>query len=98
MESLSLLEPFGNENPSPVFYADARQAWPPKVVGKTHLKFYLEQGDRMLEGIGFNMAERRPLLLKKNLLLRIAFTPQINTFLNKSSIQLQIRDFKVLED
>lgn len=98
MESFSLLEPFGNENPPPVFYADARQAWPPKVVGKTHLKFYLEQKDRMLEGIGFNMADRRSHLLKKNLLLRIAFTPQINVFLNKASIQLQVRDFKVIEE
>jgi single-stranded-DNA-specific exonuclease len=98
MESLNLLEPFGNENPPPVFYADAHQAWPPKIVGKTHLKFYLEQEDRMLEGIGFNMARRRPQLLKKNLLLRVAFTPQINTFLNKSSIQLQVRDFKILEN
>ena len=98
MESLSLLEPFGNENPSPIFYADAKQAWPPKIVGKTHLKFYLEQNDRMLEGIGFNMASRRPCLLKKNLILRIAFTPQINTFLNKASIQLQIRDFKILDE
>jgi single-stranded-DNA-specific exonuclease len=98
MESLNLLEPFGNENPPPVFYADARQAWPPKIVGKTHLKFYLEQKDRMLEGIGFNMAKRRPNLLRKNLLLRVAFSPQINTFLNKASIQLQVRDFKILED
>ncbi len=98
MESLNLLEPFGNENPPPIFYTDARQAWPPKVVGKSHLKFYLEQGDRLLEGIAFNMAHRRPQLLKKKLLLRIAFTPQINTFLSKSSIQLQIRDFKILEE
>lgn len=98
MESLNLLEPFGNENPPPVFYADAHQAWPPKIVGKTHLKFYLEQNDRMLEGIAFNMADRRPLLLKKNLLLRVAFTPQINMFLNKSSIQLHVRGFKILED
>lgn len=97
MESLNLLEPFGNENPPPVFYADASQAWPPKIVGKSHLKFYLEQKDRMLEGIAFNMAPRRPGLLRKNLLLRVAFTPQINVFLNKSSIQLQIRDFKILE-
>jgi len=98
MESYNLLEPFGNENPPPVFYADARQAWPPKVVGKAHLKFYLEQNDRMLEGIAFNMAERRPILMRKNLLLRVAFTPQINIFLNKASIQLQVRDFKILED
>lgn len=96
LESLNLLEPFGNENPAPILYCDAKQIWPPKVVGKTHLKLYLEQNDRLLEGIAFGMAERRPKVAKKNLMLRIAFTPHINTFLNKSSIQLQIRDFQVL--
>jgi len=59
------------------------------------LKLYLEQGDRLLEGIGFGMADKKSLLCKKNLLLDIAFTPHINNFLNKSSIQLQIRDFKI---
>lgn len=96
LESLSLLEPFGNENPPPILYCDAKQVWPPKIVGNTHLKLYLEQNDRMLEGIGFNMAHRRPSLCRKNLLLRIAFTPHINVFLNKSSIQLQIRDFQII--
>jgi single-stranded-DNA-specific exonuclease len=97
MESLNLLEPFGNENPPPILYCDVKQIWPPKIVGKTHLKFYLEQNDRLLEGIGFGLADRRHLVAKKNLNLHIAFTPQINTFLNKSSIQLQIRDFKINE-
>lgn len=96
MESLSLLEPFGNENPPPILYCDAKQIWPPKVVGKTHLKLYLEQNDRLLEGIAFGMAERKKELTQKNLTLHIAFTPHINNFLNKSSIQLQIRDFKVV--
>jgi single-stranded-DNA-specific exonuclease len=97
MESLNLLEPFGNENPAPILYCDVKQTWPPKIVGKTHLKLYLEQNDRLLEGIGFGMADRRSKLCKKNLTLHIAFTPHINNFLNKSSIQLQIRDFKVIE-
>jgi len=97
MESLNLLEPFGNENPPPILYCDAKQIWPPKVVGKTHLKLYLEQNDRLLEGIAFGMAEKRAMLCKKNLTLHIAFTPHINNFLNKSSIQLQIRDFKIIK-
>ncbi|HSX03894.1 MAG TPA: single-stranded-DNA-specific exonuclease RecJ [Rhabdochlamydiaceae bacterium] len=97
MESLNLLEPFGNENPFPIFYTNATQTWPPKIVGKTHLKFYLEQKDRVLEGIAFGMADKRPMLCKKNLTLHIAFTPHVNTFLNKSSIQLQIRDFKIIK-
>ncbi len=97
MESFSLLEPFGNENPAPILYCDARQIWPPKIVGKTHLKLYLEQNERMLEGIAFNMIQKRPRLCKKNLTLHIAFTPHINNFLNKSSIQLQVRDFQVTD-
>ena len=94
MESLCLLEPFGNENPPPILFTDSHQLWPPKVVGKTHLKFFLEQKERMLEGIGFGMAHRKAALRQKNQKLRIAFTPQSNTFLNKTSIQLQIKDFK----
>lgn len=97
MESLSLLEPFGHENPFPVLYCDVKQIWPPKVVGKMHLKLYLEQGDRLLEGIGFGMAHRKQELSHKNLHLHIAFTPQINTFLNKTSIQLLIRDFQIFD-
>jgi single-stranded-DNA-specific exonuclease len=97
MESLNLLEPFGNENPPPILYCSAKQIWPPKVVGKTHLKLYLEQDDRLLEGIGFGMAEKKTMLSKKNLNLHIAFTPHINNFLNKSSIQLQIRDIQIAQ-
>lgn len=95
MESLSLLEPFGNENPHPILYCDAMQIWPPKVVGKYHLKLFLEQGDRMLEGIAFGLADRKDQIRRKNILLQIAFTPHINLFLNKASIQLQIKDFQI---
>ncbi|MCH9614424.1 MAG: Single-stranded-DNA-specific exonuclease RecJ [Chlamydiia bacterium] len=94
LDSLSLLEPYGVDNPPPLLYCSANQAWPPKIVGRSHLKLYLEQGDRLLEGIGFGLADRRSKLMKKNMPLQIAFTPHVNIFLNKSSIQLQIKDFK----
>lgn len=94
MEAAKLLEPNGNENPQPILFCDAWQAWPPKVVGKTHLKLYLGQGERVVEGVALYKAAYSPQLRKKNLKLRIAFTPQIN----KSSIQLLIRDFKILDD
>lgn len=97
LESIRLLEPFGNGNPAPVLYCEARQAWPPKVIGATHLRMYLEQGDRILEGIAFGKAAYSRLLRRTNLQLRVAFTPQINIFQKKSSIQLLIRDFQVLE-
>lgn len=96
LESLNLLEPYGMENPQVILYTVAHQVLPPKIVGKKHLKISLEESDRFLEGIGFNMAHKKNYLNKKNLKLLIAFTPQINIYLNKSSIQLQIRDCKIL--
>lgn len=95
MESIKLLEPYGNENPQPILYTDAWQAWPPKIIGKgQHLKLYLEQEGRILEGMALHKANYNLHLRKKHLKLRIAFTPQSN----KSSIQLLIRDFKILEE
>lgn len=94
IESAKLLEPYGNENPQPILYCDAWQTWPPKIIGKAHqdLKLYVEEGDRVLEAVALGKASQHPLLRKKNLKLSIAFTPQIN----KSSIQLLIRHFKIL--
>lgn len=97
MESLRLLEPYGNGNTPPLLYTEAKQAWPPKAVGKSHLKLFLEQGDRLLEGIAFGLADRQQELRKRDLTLQVAFVPQINTFQNKSSIQLVVRDFRIVE-
>lgn len=96
MESIRLLEPFGNENPPPILYTDSKQLWPPKIVGKAHIKLYLEQGDRMLEGMAFNRASQIAKFRKKNTPLRVAFTPQINTY-QGPSIQLLIREIQTLE-
>lgn len=98
MESIKLLEPFGNENAPPLLYCDAQQAWPPKVIGKNHLRLYLQQGDRILEGVAFGRADQLPQLRKRNLTLRVAFTPQVNVFQNKASIQLLIRDFQIVSN
>lgn len=95
LDSIQLLEPYGTGNPPPILYTDVTQTWPPKVVGKTHLKLYLEQNEIMLEGIGFGLGEHRSRLSKKNLDLQLAFTPHVNVFLNKSSIQLLVKDFKI---
>lgn len=95
LDSMQLMEPYGTGNPPPILYTDVIQSWPPKVVGKTHLKMYLEQHERMLEGIGFGMSAHRSRLAKKNLNLQIAFTPHVNIFLNKSSIQLLVKDYQI---
>lgn len=93
MESLKLLEPYGNENPPPVLYTTAKQAWAPKVFGK-NVKLFLVRGDRMLEGMAFGKSHLSQALRKKNLTLRIAYTPHVNP----SSIQLHIREIAIIHD
>lgn len=93
LESNKLLEPFGNENFPPVFYAKAKQAWPSKIIGKTHLKIFLEQNDRILEGIALNRGKDKSSIKDRKEPLEVAFTPQLNLF-QKDSIQLLIKDFK----
>lgn len=95
MESIKLLEPFGNENPPPILYSESKQTWPPKVVGKSHVKLYLEQGERMLEGMAFNRAQQIAKFRKKDFPLRVAFTPQINNH-QGPSIQLHIREIQIV--
>lgn len=90
IESIKLLEPHGHGNQAPIFYAEAEQVSEAKIVGKQHLKLFLEQRDRMLEGIGIGLGHRIDEIRNKP--LRIAFTPQVSG----SSIQLLIRDFQVL--
>lgn len=98
LSSLELLEPFGNDNPPPIFYSKVNKAWGPKQFGVNHLKLYLEQEGRILEGIAFGLGNKMPLLKKNiNQPLLIAYTPQINRFYNKNSIQLLIRDIKIID-
>ncbi|MCB1118824.1 MAG: single-stranded-DNA-specific exonuclease RecJ [Chlamydiia bacterium] len=97
MESLKLLEPWGNENPPPVFVAKAKQAWPPRIYNKQHLKLFLEQNDWILEGIAYGQASACAHLKRGTPPLEIAFTPQINTS-QGMSIQCVIRGFKVTQD
>lgn len=96
LDALSLFEPYGHENPPPVFSSYVEQSWPPKVISTHHLKVYLEENGRMLEGIGFGMAHLRSVLKQKSIQLKAAFTPQVNRFLNKTSIQLLIRNIQVV--
>lgn len=93
MESIKLLEPFGNENPPPILYTTVKQTWPPKIIAKSHIKFYLEDGDRLLEGMAFNKAAHIAKYRKKNETFRVAFTPQINNY-QGPSIQLLIREIQ----
>lgn len=96
LESLELLEPYGTGNPPPLLYCEAKQVWPPKVIARNHLKLFLEENNRFLEGIAFGLGRKKSKLSNKNLKLHLAFTPITNNYLNKASIQLNIREFEII--
>ena len=96
MEAIQLIAPFGNDNPPPVFYATVSQKRPPKLIGKNHIKLYLVHEGLQLEAIGFGFADRLEELKEiGNAKFEVAFTPQVNEFHQKDSIQLILKDYKI---
>jgi len=93
MDSLRLFEPYGHGNPAPVLYTEAVQTHDPKVVGRHHLKLFLEQNDRTLEGIASGQGYKVASLRGWKGPLKVAYTPQASG----SSIQLVVRDFQKIE-
>ena len=52
-----LLQPFGNGNPQPIFFArDVEPVAPPRVANEKHLIFRLRQGDRYRRAVYFDGA------------------------------------------
>jgi len=95
MESLSQLEPYGNGNPPPILMCEARLSGV-RVTGKQHLKLFLEDGDRCIEGLGLGMAERRHELSQRGERVRVVFTPAVVIQHARASIHLSIRDIKLI--
>ena len=90
MDSLKLLEPYGHGNPPPILYTEAMQVHEPKVSKKTGIRLFLEQNDRMLEGIAPGQAQRLESIKGWRGPLRVAYTPQVSG----STIHLLVRDFQ----
>jgi single-stranded-DNA-specific exonuclease len=98
IRELSLLEPFGHCNSSPLFVLRSARILNPVAVGKSkeHLKFLVQvkgQLGKPIEAIGFGMAEfmKQPLTTQ---LFDLVFEPGINSFRGQNRLQLQIHDMK----
>jgi len=64
---LTQMEPFGPENMRPVFIAkQVTDSGYSKIVKDQHIRFSLKQDNFLFTGIGFNMAEKFYLLIRKN--------------------------------
>jgi single-stranded-DNA-specific exonuclease len=99
VEQIDALEPYGIGNPRPVLMAEpVRVVGAPRPCGdaKQHLQVRFEQGGVTLQGIGWNMASRFA-SLRQGEACAIAFQPTINEWNGRRSVQLELRDIRVLD-
>ncbi|MCF7817827.1 MAG: DHH family phosphoesterase, partial [Kiritimatiellales bacterium] len=91
MEQLQRLQPFGQDNPEPVWALHGIEvSGKPRVVGQKHLKLALDSHGRKFDAIAFNYpVERLP-----QGPIDAAFTLKENTWNGSSNLQLQIMDLR----
>ncbi|MES2776127.1 MAG: single-stranded-DNA-specific exonuclease RecJ [Bacteroidota bacterium] len=88
------MEPYGPENLRPVFVArNLLETGYSRVLKEAHIKFYLKQGDKVLDGIGFNMAEKFQ-LLQPNQPVDVVFTLDENEWNGEKKLQLKVIDLR----
>ena len=97
IRELSLLEPYGQDNPVPqlairglVFQR------PPLRMGKEkqHLKLFVTDGRHALNAVGWGMGDYEVALRRRNVCVDLAGAPQINDWDGRSSPQLVIADIR----
>ena len=94
---LCQMEPFGPENPRPVFVAKnvMNTGWS-KIVKEQHVRFSLRQNGVTITGIGFGMADKFHLLEMKKP-LDIVFKINENEWNGEKCLQLRMIDFRLSE-
>ncbi|HQY11841.1 MAG TPA: single-stranded-DNA-specific exonuclease RecJ [Ferruginibacter sp.] len=89
------MEPFGPENMRPVLIAKkVLDTGYSKVVKEDHLRFVVKQDNQTFTGIGFNLAEKFPLMKRP---VDLVFTLDENEWNGTTSLQLKIIDLRPSE-
>ncbi len=89
------MEPFGPENPRPVFIAkNVEDNGNSKLVKDQHIRFSLKQGNHIFNGIGFNMADKFQ-LIQTNKKMDLIFTLDENEWNDQKNLQLKVIDFRL---
>jgi single-stranded-DNA-specific exonuclease len=95
MSWITKFAPFGPENARPILETtNVIISNYPYNVGRNHLKLKVMKDGVSLDLIGYNLGDYLP-LLKKNAVIDIAYTLELNTFQNKRTIQGKLRDIHI---
>ncbi len=98
---LKQFEPYGPNNLKPVFVSrNIQVAGRPSIVGQGHLKMRISQdGAGVMDSIGFNMKKfAEPLLNAGNAPVDIAYAIEENTWNNRTTLQLRLKDIHINGD
>lgn len=90
LSQIEMLGPFGNMNPDPVLHARDVRIISPTTVGKNHLKMRVNGHSVHYDAIWFDRGHLSESLSGST--IDIVFTPQINYWNGKGSIQLKMKD------
>ncbi|WP_026309918.1 single-stranded-DNA-specific exonuclease RecJ [Niabella aurantiaca] len=94
---LRQMEPFGPENMSPVFVArNVKDTGFSRIVKEQHLRFVVRQDDVQFTGIGFNMAQKFP-VIESGQPFDLVFKIDENEWQGKKSLQLRVEDVKAAD-
>ena len=98
-KSISLLEPFGAENPVPSFQSQGVKIKEVKHMGKekNHLRFRAVQGSGQIGVIGFNFASLFESLDITNDFFDIAYELHLNSWNGREKLELRLLDIRASE-
>lgn len=89
---LEALEPFGADNPEPLFFTRSlRLKGEPQVLGKNTLKFWVTDGKATHQAIGFGMGGFRD-SISGSKEFDMVYTPRIDSWRGDDSIILEAKD------
>ena len=94
---LQQMEPFGPENLRPVFIVrKVMDTGYSRIVKEQHLRFSIRQDNTIITGIGFNMADKFPMLQLKTP-VDIVFKVDENEWNGEKNLQIRVIDVKLSE-
>ena len=95
-EQVALLEPFGAENPSPVFLVQNISVYGLKRIGReeSHVRFQAVQGDTRIDAVGFNLAEEFTFIDEKLDKVDLACEFQVNDWGGRNKLELKVLDLR----
>ena len=90
---LEQMEPFGPENPRPVFCIKNAIDKGCRIVKNDHVRFEIEKDGVRMQGIGFNMAEKF-MRIDTGMPIDLVFTLEENHYNNHTTLQMKVMDFR----